>query len=260
MDRARKEAAVAVLAAARREGRVLESLPSDCKPQSLAEGYAIQQAFRESWPDRTAGWKIGATAAPTMERFGVKEPMYGPFFAKNVHASPARVAAPTRHAMAIESEFAYRLGRDLPARAEPYTRDEIVAAVDAVIPAFEIVGTRYQQIPFHNPASVVADCMLNSAMVLGTPITDWRGLDIPRHPVRLTIDGVVKGEGSGADALGDPRNVLDWVVNRLRAAGVGLEKGHIFSTGTCTGIIPFAAGQTAVADFGALGRIEVCFT
>jgi 2-keto-4-pentenoate hydratase len=102
--------------------------------------------------------------------------------------------------------------------------------------------------------------MLNAAMVLGTPITDWRGLDIPRHPVRLTIDGVVKGEGTGSDALGDPRNVLDWVVEKLRAAGVGLKQGQILSTGTCTGVIPFARGQTAVADFGALGRIEVCFT
>jgi 2-keto-4-pentenoate hydratase len=162
--------------------------------------------------------------------------------------------------MAIESEFAYRLAHDLPARSQPYSREEIVAAIDALIPASEIVGTRFAQVPYGDSGSVVADCMLNAAMVLGTPITDWRGLDIPRHPVRLTIDGVVKGEGTGSDALGDPRNVLDWVVNQLRAGGIGLEKGQILSTGTCTGIIPFARGQTAIADFGALGRVEVCFT
>lgn len=260
MNRAQIETAVATLAAARREGRVIEALPESCRPASITEGYAIQDAFRAAWPDQVRGWKIGATAPPTMDRFGVKEPMYGPFFARDVHQSPAHVPAPTRHAMAIESEFAYRLGRDLPARAAPYTRDEILDAIDAIIPAFEIVGTRYTQVPFHDVGSVVADCMLNAAMVLGTPILEWRHLDIPRHPVRLAIDGAVAGEGSGADPLGDPRNVLDWVVDKLRAAGIGLRKGDILSTGTCTGMLPLKTGQTAVADFGALGTVEVRFT
>jgi 2-keto-4-pentenoate hydratase len=260
MDSARIQSAVTTLAAARKEGRVIEGLPEACRPKSIDEGYAIQNAFRAAWPDRVAGWKIGATAPPTMDRFGVKEPMYGPFFARDTHQSPARVPAPTRHAMAIESEFAYRLGRDLPARAAPYTREEILDAIDAIIPAFEIVGTRYTAVPFHDVGSVVADCMLNAAMVLGRPITDWRNLDIPRHPVSLTIDGAPAGKGSGADPLGDPRNVLDWVIEKLRASGAGLKKGEILSTGTCTGIVPLQKGQTAVADFGPLGKVEVRFS
>jgi len=260
MNRAQIDLAIATLAAARKEGRVIEALPETSRPESIEAGYKIQDAFRAAWPDRVAGWKIGATAPPTMDKFGVKEPMYGPFFARDTHQSPARVPAPTRHAMAIESEFAYRLGRDLPARATPYKRGEILDAIDAIIPAFEIVGTRYAAVPFHDVGSVVADCMLNAAMVLGTPITDWRDLDIPSHPVSLTIDGVEAGKGSGADPLGDPRNVLDWVVNKLSAAGVDLKKGDILSTGTCTGMLPFKAGQTAIADFGALGKIELCFS
>ena len=254
------EEAVATLAATRRDGRVIEALPESARPQSIEEGYAIQDAFRAAWPDNVKGWKIGATAPPTMDRFGVKEPMYGPFFARDVHQSPAHVPAPTSHAMAIESEFAYRLGRDLPARTAPYARDEILDAIDAIIPAFEIVGTRFAAVPFHDVGSVVADCTLNAAMVLGTPITDWRGLDIPNHPVSLTIDGAPAGKGSGADPLGDPRIVLDWVVNKLSATGIDLKKGDILSTGTCTGMLPFKTGQTAVADFGALGKIEVRFS
>ena len=260
MDRARVQSAVEVLAAARREGRVIERLPEACRPRSLAEGYEVQNAFRAAWPDTHAGWKIGATAPPTMAKFGVKEPMYGPFFARDVYASPAQPAAPSRHAMMIESEFAYRFGRDLPARATPYTRDEILAAIDAIIPAFEIVGPRFAQVPFDDVGSVVADCMLNAAMVLRKPITDWQAIDGPRHPVKLTIDGAVKGEGKGSDALGDPRNVLDWVVEKLRAAGIGLTKGQILSTGTCTGMVPIKPGETAIADFGPLGTIEVRFS
>lgn len=252
--------AAATLAAARRDGHLLEPLPETCRPQTLAEGYEVQEAFRASWPDALAGWKIGATAPLTMERFGVNEPIYGPFFARDVHMSPASPKAASQRPVAIETEFAYRLGADLPARDASYSRDEIIGAIDALVPAFEVVSPRFAQIPFDHAPSAVADCMLNYAMVLGAPITDWRGIDAARHPVQLRIDGLVTGEGTGAECLGDPRNVLDWIVEKLRAAGIGLKKGEVLSTGTCTGIVPFRPGQKAVGDFGPLGKVELCYT
>ncbi|ODT30271.1 MAG: hypothetical protein ABS54_03015 [Hyphomicrobium sp. SCN 65-11] len=260
MDSARFEAAAETLATVRREGRLLERLPEASRPRSLAEGYEIQNAFIKTWPDKLAGWKIGATSHVTMERFGVSEPIYGPFFARDVHTSPATPTAGSLQHMAIESEFAYRLGKDLPTRAAPYAREEILDAIDAVIPCFEIVSPRFVRIPFDDVASAVADCMLNYAMILGTPITDWRGIDAARHSVQLRIDGMVTGEGNGSECLGDPRNVLDWIVEKLRAGGTSLSKGEILSTGTCTGIVPLQRGQTAVADFGALGKVEVRFS
>jgi 2-keto-4-pentenoate hydratase len=260
MDSARIGAAADVLAAARRDGQLLERLPDENRPRSLAEGYEIQNAFIKIWPDKLAGWKIGATSHVTMERFGVSEPIYGPFFAGDVYASPAAPTAGSLQHMAIESEFAYRLGKDLPARATPYSREEIIDAIDAVIPCFEIVSPRFVRIPFDDVASAVADCMLNYAMILGTPITDWRGIDAARHPVQLRIDGMVTGEGNGSDCLGDPRNVLDWIVEKLRASGTSLKRGEILSTGTCTGIVPLQRGQTAVGDFGPLGKAEVRFS
>jgi 2-keto-4-pentenoate hydratase len=69
----------------------------------------------------------------------------------------------------------------------------------------------------------------------------------------------VKGEGTGASALGDPRKVLDWVINKLSRDGVSLAKGQVLSTGTCTGVVKLEPGQVAVGDFGTLGKIEVRF-
>ncbi len=257
MTSPRAAQAADILAAARREGRLLDRLPDESRPGSLAEGYEIQSAFVDLWPDTLAGWKIGATSHVTMERFGVNEPIYGPFFASDIYASPATPAAGRLQQMAIESEFAYRLGADLPARATPYNREEILDAIDALIPCFEIVGPRFVKVPFDDVASAVADCVMNAAMILGEPITDWRNIDAARHPVKLSIDGMVTGEGNGSDCLGDPRNVLDWIVEKLRARGIGLKKGEILSTGTCTGIVPFRPGQKAVGDFGPLGKVEV---
>ncbi len=64
-------------------------------------------------------------------------------------------------------------------------------------------------------------------------------------------------EGVGANALGDPLNVLEWTANHLSALGDGIKAGEVVSTGTCTGVTPIAAGETLIADFGTLGRVEV---
>ena len=54
------------------------------------------------------------------------------------------------------------------------------------------------------------------------------------------------------------RNALEWVVNKLSSFGVGLRPGDIIATGTMTGAEVIEAGQTAVGDFGSLGKVEIC--
>ena len=47
IDIARTERAAAMLAAARRDGRLLPALPDDCRPATLEEGYAVQDRLFE---------------------------------------------------------------------------------------------------------------------------------------------------------------------------------------------------------------------
>ena len=259
MKQDKADRAAADLAEARWAGTTIPGFADDCRPQTVEDGYQVQAAFRAQWKDKLAGWKIGATAKPIMAKFGVSEPFCGPFYRADVYDSPARPPALRFNYLVIETEFAYRLGRDLPARAQGYSRGEIVEAVDALIPAFELINCRLGALPLDNAPAAVADCGLNGGMVLGPVITDWRNIDVPNHNVRLLVDGALKGEGTGALALGDPRNVLDWIINKLSKSGVGYETGQIFSTGTCTGVVTLEQGQTAVGDFGTLGKVEVRF-
>ena len=66
--------AVARLAEARRAGAPLAGLPASCRPQTLADGYAIQDAFVSAWGQPVAGWKVGATALEMQRLFGTGEP------------------------------------------------------------------------------------------------------------------------------------------------------------------------------------------
>lgn len=229
-------------------------------PASMAEGYALQDVFMRKWGAKRRGWKVGATAQKVQDVYGVAEPFCGPFFEADCFPSPAAPAASDFGHLCIESEFAFRFGKDLPARDRDYERDEMLDAVSAVLPAFELISPRFDTLLQDRVALAAADCGLNGGFVLGAETSDWRDIDYPSHMVTLTIAGKVAAEGTGANVLGHPFNVLDWAVNHLSKRGIALEAGEIISTGTCTGFIHIEKDQEAVADFGGLGQITVTFS
>ncbi len=254
------EKMASLLAEARRAGHLIDNLPQALEPKTMAEGYRVQDAFCRIWPAPLAGWKVGATAVPVQQKFGVEEPFCGPFFAPDVSASPARLPAARFAHRLIESEIALRFGRDIAPQSAPIGRAAILAAIDAVIPAFEIVSPRFPELLFGRAPTAAADCGLNAAIVLGQLYAAWRDLDLAALKVTLRVDGVMKGEGNGANVLGSPLNVLDWFVSHLSGRGIALAAGSVVLTGTTTGIVALAPGETASADFGPLGSIEMAFT
>lgn len=260
LDEQALAAGARILAEARRTTKPLAELPASCRPATKDEGYAMQDAFRKLWGGQVAGWKIGATAKPVQEKFGTDEPFAGPFFAADTFQSPASTPFARFLHRAIESEFAFRFATTLLPRAAPYTRDDILAAIDALVPAIEIVGPRFEDLLFGRAPTAIADCAVNAGFVLGGPVRDWRRLDLVTHKVRLDVSGRTVAEGTGAAVLGDPLVVLDWAVNHLRARGITIEPGQIISTGTTTGIVHLEPGQTARADFGSLGHVSLTMT
>lgn len=253
------EQAAGALRAARKTNNMLAGLDAGLTPATMDQAYALQDAFMRIWREPVAGWKVGATAEKVQELYGVSEPFYGPFYAPTTFSSPARLEAASFGHLCIESEFAFRFASTLAARESAYGREEILDAVEAVLPVFEIVSPRFDTLLQDRVALAAADCGMNGGFVLGEDCADWRALDLAAHPVRLTVDGEMKGEGTGANAFGHPFNVLDWFVNALSRRGIDLNAGEIVSTGTCTGIVYLEQGQTARADYGALGAIEVTF-
>jgi 2-keto-4-pentenoate hydratase len=245
--------------AARAAVTKLAGLPDTLRPTSLAYGYAMQTSAAERWGDQVVGWKVGATSKEIQELFGIGEPIYGRVFAKTTWASPARLKARAFQHLMLETEFSFAFRETLPTRPAPYTRAEVLAAVDAVVPSIEIISPRFQRLTVDRIPQLVADFSANGGAVLGKPCTDWRRLDLAAHAVSLSIDGVQCRAGTGALVLGDPLKVLEWLVETLRAQGLAITQGQFVMTGTMTGLHSPKPGQTAVADFGALGKVEAAF-
>ena len=211
--------ACALFRRVRAGGARLAGLPEACRPMTMADGYAIQEAFVASFGQAVAGWKVGATAEASQRLFGIEEPFYGPVLAPLVFSSPAELPAADFPMRGIECEFAFQLAADFEPREQPYQPDEVALRVSAPIPAIEVVSPRLDHPIKYGAPTAVADCGVNGALVLGAPTFDWQTLDLATHEVRLEIDGEQKATGTGALVLGHPLNVLAWFVNRYTASG-----------------------------------------
>lgn len=252
-------AAVQAMLQARRDMQALPGLPEAGRPANLDEAYLLQDAFVLASQLGVGGWKVGATNEAAQKMLGVPEPFYGPIFSPVMFRGPAEPPAGGFHMLALECEWAFRLGRDLPAEAGPHGRDTVVGAIQVAIPAIEVISTRLDDFKAHGGVQLTADCGANGGLVLGPEIGGWQDLDLDSHPVRLLIDGQEKAQGDGSAVLGHPLNALIWFANKMQERGRGLRTGEVISTGSCTGITPVEPEQQAVADFGELGRVEVRF-
>ena len=251
--------AVEIFTEARRSMQVIERLPDDARPATPDEGYAIQSAFIEASGETVVGWKVGATNDAALALFAAKEPFLGPMFSTGVHLSPVNIDASAFHHACLESEFCFRMGSDLPSIGRDHDADSVASAVDAVIPAMEMISPRFTGIPKGDVASAIADCGVGGGIVLGEAVTDWRSLDLVGQAVSFSVDGKQIAEGTGALVMGDPINALVFTANKLASLGLQLKAGDLVTTGTCTGVQFVEKGRRCIANFGSLGQVEATY-
>ena len=246
-----------ILAAAWRDNVQIAGLAEACRPRSEDDAYAIQWALNGLLGHETVGWKLGHSSPAALRRIGMETPPAGRLFAPTVRDSPASFAADELHAPRLEGEFAYRLGRDLPARPAGYAADEVLAAVDTVFLAIEIADSRFADAQAAGILDAVADNMSTGGFVLGPAVEAWRELDLRALSVTLKVDGETAAAQADGDERCDPPWVLVSAVNNLARRGETLRAGYIVSTGSCFAPHPVPFGCEVVVDFGDLGDVRV---
>jgi 2-keto-4-pentenoate hydratase len=242
------EEAARLLSAAR-GGEPLSELPAGCRPRSDADAYQIQDAVTHRLGEAIGGWKVGV-ASPTTAAF------CAPIFARMIRPSPASYSAAELLLIGIEAEIAFRLGRDLPARADPYERAEVTAGA-TLHPAIEVVDSRYADFRSLDRASILANNFSNGGLVWGAAVAGWEDLDLGCTKMTVTEDGKPFADSSMGPAR-DPVTALVDFANLMRARG-GAKAGTFVTTGSWTGMVFTRRGTKIAADFGTLGHVDIAF-
>lgn len=243
-----------------RAGTKLTNLDASIRPRDRAEGYAVQAALAKQSNSPVFGWKIAATSEAGQKHINVSGPLAGRIFTQTVVADGGTASMKGNEMRVGEAEFAFRFARDLRPRTDPYSVQEVLAAVGTLHPAIEIPDSRFADFVSAGEAQLIADNACAHLFVLGDPTdADWRSRDLIEERPVVTLRGQ-KHIGHGKNVLGDPRVALAWCVNELRALGITLREGEVVTTGTCYTPLPIQAGDVFAADFGALGKVSVGFS
>jgi 2-keto-4-pentenoate hydratase len=243
-------AAIEALAAARRSGVRIASLPNGSHPADLAEALAVQDAIVARLSERVAGWKV----AVNMDG----EVMRGAIIGSRMFQSPASLPAVEVPLLGIEGEIGFLFDRDLPPRGTEYSTAEVVSAVTAVV-GIEIVASRFQDYANAPLLDRTADNMSNGAYIVGTHRSDWQRTDLSKLQATLRVNGEIAVQKTGGHVAGDPILPAIALVNALRKT-TGVAAGQIITTGTYTGLHFVKPGDVVVVEFVDFGSAEVKVT
>ncbi len=228
----------------------LPGLPEALRPRTTAAAYAIQRMLAEALGE-IGGWKVGAA--------GPEQPAAcAPMPARHIMPSPARLPAATFTERGVESEIAFRLARDLPARAEPYDAADIMGAIAAAHPAIEILQSRFAEPDAQDPLCGLADLISHGGFVYGPPIADWRSVDFAAMTIHQTATGTADRSRTGNPA-GDMTRLIVWLANEGAAWAGGLKAGQYVTCGSWTGKSFPPAGGRAVTRFSGCEPVIVDF-
>ena len=244
------------------ERRRFENLTGDLAPASIEEAYAVQRALDRLWEAGTrgpiAGYKIALTSKAIQDLVGVDQPCGAAIFASTVHHSPAAIARAEFIRLGLEFELAFLMGGDVP-EGGTYDGQSIRRYVDAAMPAFELIEDRDADYSDLDAATLVADNAWCGGIVLGTPSTAWKQMDLASTPVALSYNGEGEAAVTGA-AMGNPLNSLAWLATLLAGQGRSLKAGDVVMSGSTLATRFAKSGDHAIYTVDGLGSVEVRVT
>lgn len=236
---------------ARRTGEKLTELPEALQPTNVEEIYFVHDAMAEAYGE-IGGWKIGAPSPDAT-------PLFAPMPKQWVGPDSSLLAGDRIQYRGLEAEIAFLVGQDLPPRETPYTREEVLAAMESCHPAIEELETAFVDPSAVARNSQLADLQMHGAFIYGPAYADWRSVDFTQETVVLAVDGVVRVERTGSNTSGDLLRLPVFLANEGATRTGGLKRGQWITTGSWTGNTLGSSGSTVDVTFGAVGEVHLRF-
>jgi 2-keto-4-pentenoate hydratase len=246
--------AVGLLLEARSTASPLVDLPEALQPASLEEAYFVQDAMANVLePDGVRAWKVGAPAPDAT-------PMFGPMISSWIADDASVLTEPRYRLRGLEAEIAFLIGKDLPPRETPYTREEIVAAIASCHPAIEELEAGVTEPSKVARFTMIGDLQMHGGFIHGPAVAGWQNIDFAKESVSLSVDGAVRVERTASNTAGtDLLRLVLYLANEGAARVGGLKRGNWITTGSWTGNTFASAGSQVNVRFSTAGSVSLRF-
>ena len=251
------QAAADALYKAEVEGLLATSVSTTYPNADIMDAYRIAQLVTETKlaaGRKVKGKKVGFTSKAMRDMVNIEEPDYGNIFDNWFVDEGISVPRTRLNSPRVEIELAFILKSDL---SGPHVNAvDVIQATDFVIPAFEIVDSRYKEWGQNLIVDSVADAASCGLVILGGKPVRLTDMDIRLVGASLSKNGVVEVSGTAAAVMGNPIYAVAWLARKLHEFETGLCAGEAILSGSFVQMIPFDQGDTLTADFGRLGTMQ----
>ena len=257
------QATITMLAArlekAERKRQPLTKITDEYPSLDWDDAYAIQDAIRvakQAAGVRIAGLKCGLTSQAKMKQMNVTEPVFGFLCDYGAYPDGGEVPFDKFIAPRIEAEVAFVTHTTL---AGPGCHiAQVLAATEFVLPAVEILDSRYRDFKF-DLISVVADNTSAAGFVTGGRARCLNELDLPTLGLVVEKNGRIVELAAAAAVLGHPAASVAMLANNLARRGQVIPAGTFIMTGGITAAIGIEKGDAISVRFQDLGSISLRF-
>ncbi len=241
------------------EAKDTPKITDDYPDMDWDDAYAIQDAIKArkiARGNRIIGLKAGLTSHAKMKQMGVETPVFG--FLADYFSVPEGGEIDTTKLIhpKVEPEIAFVT--KAPLRGPGCHIGAVLAATDFVIPAIEIIDSRYRDFKF-DLKSVVADNCSSTRFVVGGCMGNVAEQDLRTTGVVLEKNGEPVAFGAGAAVLGHPAAAIAMLANMLAERGEEIPAGSLILSGGITEAVAVQAGDDVTLRVQGMGSVSVRF-
>ncbi len=235
-------------------------LTDDYPEMNFADATAVQWQMRrnkEARGTRIVGMKMGLTSWAKMNQMGVTQPCYGFLCDYFSYADGAAIPFSDFIHPKVEAEVAFVTNKDLKGRG--ISVDEVMAATEFVVPALEIIDSRYKDFKF-DLTSVMADNSSSRGFVIGSKAAAPDACDWSTLGVVMEKNGKVVELGAGAAVLDHPAASVAMLAEMLADIDEFIPAGTFVMTGGITAAVLAEPGDSFNVRYQNLGNVTLSFS
>lgn len=234
-------------------------ITDDYPQMGWEDAYAIQDEIRRrkiARGNKIIGLKAGLTSHAKMKQMNVDSPIIG-FLADYFSvAEGSEINVKELVHPKVEPEIAFVTNK--PLKGPGCHIGTVLAATDFVIPAIEVIDSRYRDFKF-DLKSVIADNCSSSRFVVGGRSAKVESIDLRTTGIVLEKNGEAVAFGAGAAVLGHPAAAVAMLANQLGAKGEEIPAGTLILSGGITEAVTVQAGDCITLHVQHMGSVSIRF-
>lgn len=241
------------------QARDVTMVTADHPGMDWDDAYDVQDEIKrrkEARGHKTVGLKAGLTSFAKMKQMGVETPVFG--FVSDYMARPDGGEIKLSELIHPKVEAEICIVTKAPLHGPGCNIAAVMAATDFVLPAVEIIDSRYRDFKF-DLKSVIADNTSAARFVVGGQPMKVDGQDLRTVGIVMEKNGQPVAFGAGAAVLGHPATAVAMLANHLGARGEEIPAGTLILSGGITEAVSVAAGDSVTLKVQGMGSTGLRF-